>query len=268
MSTTPTAASPADKTASQDVSGAQYRNGLLAASLMLISGCSDSNTPPANSPTPIVNAAPKIGAQPQARPSGTKVSKSADLPQGTGFDFYVLSLSWSPAYCALEGSNADPAQCNVSKQFRFIVHGLWPQYERGYPDNCRTGGFPSRDQIRSINDLTPSPGLVRHEWEKHGTCSGLSPEEYFTVLRAASDAVAMPAQFSGTSRFGLSPQAVETAFVRANPGLSNGGVTTSCDSGLLTEVRICLTKSLEFRNCPEVDRNSCRAKSVIIEPIQ
>ena len=268
MCTTHIAALPADQTGPTGVPFKKYRQRLAVAALVLLGGCSDSSTPPATAPTPIANAAPKTGVQPPASPSGAKIAKTAVLPQGTGFDFYVLALSWSPAYCALEGSGADPAQCNSRKPFRFIVHGLWPQFERGYPDSCRTGGFPSRDQIRSISDLTPSPGLVRHEWEKHGTCSGLSPEEYFTVMRAASRSVAIPAQFSGTSQFALSPQAVETAFVRANPGLSNGGVTTSCDSGLLTEVRICLTKSLEFRNCPEVDRNSCRARSVTIEPVQ
>lgn len=234
-------------------------NWLLAA-LVVISGCSDGGAPVANAPTPIVNAAPMAEkAQPDDLKSGTN-------PQGSGFDFYVLALSWSPSYCSLNGGQADPVQCNSPKPFRFIVHGLWPQYERGYPESCATGGYPTRELIRTITDLTPSPGLVRHEWEKHGTCSGLSPQDYFTVLRAAAEKTKIPTQFGGGSRFALAPQALESAFVRANPGLSTGGITTLCDSGLLTEVRICLTKSLEFRNCPEVDRKGCRAKSVTIEP--
>lgn len=234
--------------------------------LIVISGCSDGGAPVANAPTPIVNALPMAEKQTQDDQKPATASAPVTIPQGSGFDFYVLALSWSPAYCSLNISRADPAQCKSPKPYRFIVHGLWPQYERGYPESCATGGYPSREQIRSISDLTPSPGLVRHEWEKHGTCSGLSPTDYFTVMRAAAVRVRLPAQFGGDNRFALSPQAVETAFVRANPGLSTGGITTSCDSGLLTEVRICLTKSLEFRNCPEADRNSCRARSVSIEP--
>ncbi len=240
-------------------------NRLLAA-LVVIGGCSDGGAPVANAPTPIVNAAPMAE---KARPNDMKPPTTptpAVIPQGSGFDFYVLALSWSPAYCSLNGGQADPVQCNSPKPFRFIVHGLWPQYERGYPESCATGGYPTREQIRTISDLTPSPGLVRHEWEKHGTCSGLSPQDYFTVLRAAAGRVKIPTQFGGSNRFALAPQALESAFVRANPGLSTGGITTLCDSGLLTEVRICLTKSLEFRNCPEVDRKGCRAKSVTIEP--
>ncbi len=238
----------------------------LFAALVAISGCNDGETPVANAPTPIVNAAPVAG---KAIPNDEKPAKAPSpttIPQGPGFDFYVLALSWSPAYCSLNGGQADPVQCNSPKPFRFIVHGLWPQYERGYPESCATGGYPTREQIRTINDLTPSPGLVGHEWEKHGTCSGLSPKDYFTVLRAAAAKVEIPTQFGGSGRFALAPQAIESAFVRSNAGLSTGGITTLCDGGLLTEVRICLTKSLEFRNCPEVDRKGCRAKSVTIEP--
>jgi ribonuclease T2 len=244
---------------------------LTALGVLLMSGCSDSAAPPSNAPTPIANAAPNTADQTQAGRQAANPSSSVStpaVPQGSGFDFYVLALSWSPAYCRLKGSSADPAQCDASKPYRFIVHGLWPQNEHGFPDSCAAGGYPSRDEIRSISDLTPSPGLVRHEWEKHGACSGLPPAGYFAVMRAASDKVAIPAQFSGSSSFALAPQAAETAFVRANPGLSTGGIATSCDSGLLTEVRVCLTKSLEFRSCPEVDRSGCRAKSVTIEPAQ
>lgn len=242
------------------------RRWLFAAFLALVSGCSDNGQPAANAPTPIANAAPYVA--PNEVQTAPIPRAPISVPQGSGFDFYVLSLSWSPAYCGLKGSQADPAQCNAPKPYRFIVHGLWPQNERGFPDSCGSGGYPSRDEIRSISDITPSAGLIRHEWEKHGSCSGLSPAGYFTVMRLASQKVAIPAQFSGASRFALTPQAVETTFIRVNPGLSTGGITTSCDGGLLTEVRICLSKSLEFRNCPEVDRNSCRANSVRIEPAQ
>src|ERR1700742_1117182 len=59
--------------------------------------------------------------------------------QGTPgqFDFYVFSLSWSPSFCESGGGrgNSDE-QCNRGRPFAFVVHGLWPQYERGFPENC------------------------------------------------------------------------------------------------------------------------------------
>lgn len=230
----------------------------LAAALIAISGCSEQqevvNTPAPN--TPIANAPPVAAKSVAAAP--------ASVPIGSGFDFYVLALSWSPTYCELEGRNADPAQCNASKPFRFIVHGLWPQFEKGYPQDCG-GAMPSREAIRSVTDLTPSPGLLRYEWEKHGSCSGLEPRDYYAVMRAAREKVAIPAQFNSPSAFALAPQEVEAAFARANPGLSQAAMATICEDGRLTEMRICFTKSLNFRNCPEVDRRACRARSVTIE---
>ena len=219
---------------------------------MLMGGCSEQQN--SSTPTPIANS-----TQPAAK------SAPAVLPIGSGFDFYVLALSWSPAYCAIEGGRADPAQCGAAKPFRFIVHGLWPQNERGYPQDCGGDRLPGREDIRSMIDLTPSPGLLRYEWDKHGSCSGLSPGDYYAVLRAAHQKVVIPAQFNGARAFALAPQEVEMAFARANPGLSAPAMATVCEDGLLTEVRICFTKSLEFRSCPEVDRRSCRAKSVTIE---
>jgi ribonuclease T2 len=224
---------------------------LLAA--LLATGCSDSSKQSA--PTPIANAA--------------NDTQSNAVPMGSGFDFYVLSLSWSPRYCASKGNSSDPQQCRAAKPFGFIVHGLWPQNEKGYPQYCATNDEPSRDEIRSVLDLTPSSGLVRHEWEKHGSCSGLSPTDYFIAMRAAWSAIKLPAQFTNASRsISLSANQIENSFVQANRGLASGGIAVDCDRTKLAEVRICLTKGMQFRECPEVDRAGCRAQSITIEPIK
>ncbi|WP_438802769.1 ribonuclease T2 family protein, partial [Klebsiella michiganensis] len=84
--------------------------------------------------------------------------------------------SWSPSYCAAEGSNANRQQCSTGRPYGFVVHGLWPQYEQGYPQDCTTD--EPRDvpfsQARQISDIMPSAGLVTYEWRKHGTCTGLT----------------------------------------------------------------------------------------------
>jgi ribonuclease T2 len=197
------------------------------------------------------------------------LANNSQVPQGSGFDFYVLSLSWSPHYCASKSGDGDPQQCRSAKPFGFIVHGLWPQNERGYPEYCNVNNEPSRDEVRSISDLTPSAGLVRHEWTKHGSCSGLAPSDYFEVTRAARQQVTIPPQFSNATRsISLSANQIENAFVLANPGISLKGIAVDCDRQKFAEVRICLTKSLQFRDCPEVDRAGCRAQSITIEPMK
>ena len=257
----------------------------VALGAAVLSGCSDGGNAPTDNnqiPTPIAQAAPagQAAGQPGTlepaaippspppiaqEPPGAAVALK--VPQGSGFDFYVLSLSWSPAYCASQGSDADPRQCNTAKPLGFIVHGLWPQYERGSPDYCG-GSDPTRAEIDSVRDLTPSPGLLRHEWEKHGSCSGLSVRDYYKVMRAARQKVTVPAQFANPQQgFSIPAQTIEQAFIRANPGLNAQSIAAACPQNDFAEIRICLDMALNFRACPEVDRAGCRSQSVSIEPM-
>lgn len=183
--------------------------------------------------------------------------------QAGDFDFYVLSLSWSPSYCASR-SRPDETQCGMGKRFGFVVHGLWPQYERGFPSDCRvTGRNPTRAQVDAMLDIMPSPGLVRHQWRKHGTCSGLDPRSYFDTVRAAAGRVAVPEGLKNLDQErDVSPAEIERAFIDANPGLKPAGIAVGCVGGDLQEVRICMSKNLSFRPCAEVDRRACRASRV------
>lgn len=185
------------------------------------------------------------------------------------FDFYVLSLTWSPSYCEAEGGERNDAQCESGRRYGFLVHGLWPQYERGYPEDCPTRVAPAEADIRAIADLMPARGLVRHEWRKHGACSGLMPADYLGAIRTAREAVRIPSAFQRLDKHVMvSPAEVEAAFVAANPGLRPEGVAVTCDGRRLREVRICLTRGLGFRACQEVDRRACRAGRVVLPPVR
>ena len=180
------------------------------------------------------------------------------------FDYYVLSLSWSPSYCARAGRKADPTQCRAARPFRFIVHGLWPQYDRGYPDFCDARPRePKRNTINAMLDIMPSRSLVQHQWRKHGSCSGLSPDAYFDLTRRAFEKIRIPPAFNTLSDGGrVSPDAVEKAFRLANPGLRDAAMAVACQDGRLSEVRLCLTKDLDFRACRAIDRRGCRKKTI------
>lgn len=185
------------------------------------------------------------------------------------FDYYVLALSWSPSYCARAGRSADPMQCRAARPFRFVLHGLWPQYERGYPEFCRLpqGSDLSRETIEHMLDIMPSRGLVRHQWRKHGSCSGLEAEAYFDLSRQAFARVKIPAAFATTAAGGqMSPDAVETAFRLANPGLRDNAIAVTCEGGRLSEVRVCLTRDLQFRSCRWVDRRGCTQRQINVPP--
>jgi ribonuclease T2 len=194
---------------------------------------------------------------------------AASLPQGSGFDFYVLALSWSPSYCAAEGADANRQQCGSGRPYGFVVHGLWPQFERGYPEDCKVGEREvPRSTITGLLDIMPSAGLIGYEWRKHGTCSGLSQGDYFEVLRAAREKVVIPPKFRSLSgNLQISPPEIENAFVTANPGLTREAISVACDRRYMREVRVCLTKDLAFRPCPELDRSGCKANAMLMPPI-
>lgn len=191
--------------------------------------------------------------------------KTTSVPLGSGFDFYVLSLSWSPSWCLDNDPSGRSMQCDPDNNHGFIVHGLWPQNERGYPEFCRTR---ESDRVpdalgRTLFDIMPSMGLIGHEWRKHGSCSGLSQKDYFTVLRAARERVAIPQnlQLVGSGQRTNAAQ-IETALTSANPGLRSDALAVTCASGRVDEVRICFNKDLSFRTCGEIDRAGCKAKNL------
>ena len=186
------------------------------------------------------------------------------------FDFYVLALSWSPSYCDSAGNRADPSQCRAQKPLSFIVHGFWPQYDKGFPADCAYNAPRVSEQtIQSLRDVMPSRGLVIHQWRKHGTCSGLSPDQYFALARKAFEKIKVPAQFTQATKWQtVSPPEVENAFRVSNPGLEDDMISVTCDRRNLREVRICFTKELEFRRCPQVDRQACRNPRVSLPPVR
>lgn len=194
------------------------------------------------------------------KPARTKTTPVSARNDGPEFDFYVLALSWSPSYCATENS-PDREQCGRERH-GFIVHGLWPQYESGFPEFCesRFSDRVSQQAADSISDLMPGTGLVRYQWRKHGLCTGLDQRDYFATMRKAFGRIAIPDSFENPTRSQtLQPQSIETEFLKANPGMRANGIAVTCSNGHLADVRICLTKDLKFRSCPEVDRDACRS---------
>src|SRR5437764_243850 len=188
------------------------------------------------------------------------------------FDFYVLALSWSPSFCeaAAERGNSGRSQVQCERPYSFVVHGLWPQYERGFPEYCqRPSPRLDRNIMTSMLDLMPAPGLIFNEWDKHGTCSGLGARAYFETIRKARSAIKIPADYLELSApKSVAPVEVEEAFIKANPGLSSSAIAVTCDSTRLSEVRICMSKDLQFRACEEIDRRACRREQVTMPPIR
>ena len=186
------------------------------------------------------------------------------------FDYYVMSLSWSAAWCALEGDARDDPQCDDGRGLTFILHGLWPQYEKGWPSFCRTvERDPSRAQTAAMADIMGGSGLAFYQWKKHGRCSGLSPEAYYATARRAFGSIAIPELFLRVDEpLTLPASVIEEAFLEANPGLSGDQITITCKEGLIQEARICLTRELAPRRCGAEAIRDCRLSDAILEPVR
>jgi ribonuclease T2 len=197
-------------------------------------------------------------------------SALADGERSGSFDYYVLALSWSSTYCTLEGDERDDRQCDTRNSFSFTLHGLWPQYDFGWPSYCPTAQRPpSRADTAAMADIMGSSGLAWHQWRKHGACTGLAADDYFELSRKAYGTVAIPEVFRELDRdVRLPASVVEDAFIKANPDLDRSMLTVTCDAGMIREVRICLDTSLGFRPCGEDAARDCRMRDALMEAVR
>jgi ribonuclease T2 len=195
---------------------------------------------------------------------------SAEGEKAGDFDYYVMSLSWSATWCALEGDAREDPQCDPGRDLTFVLHGLWPQYEDGWPSYCRTvERDPTRTETAAMADIMGGAGLAFYQWKKHGRCSGLSARDYYRTARQAFARVTIPDLFAQVDRpLTLPATVIEDAFLEANPDLSREEITITCADGLIQEARICLTPDLEFRRCGDDVIRDCRLKDAVLKPVR
>ena len=186
-----------------------------------------------------------------------------------GHDYYVLALSWQPSWCAAEGDDRGAPGC-AREGLGWTLHGLWPQYEDGWPSWCpadRAG--PTAREARAMEDVMGSPTLALHQWRKHGSCSGLSGADYLALSRLAYERIERPAVLRRVREpLRIDPSVVEAAFLEVNPGLEPDGITITCRDGRIAEARVCLTRDLEPRGCGADVARDCDLSGARLEPVR
>ena len=192
----------------------------------------------------------------------TALPALADGEKPGQFDYYVLALSWSPNWCAREG--------DARHDHGWILHGLWPQYHRGWPSYCKTAErAPSRGMTAAIADIAGSSGLAWHQWKKHGTCSGLSAADYYALSRQAYELVNRPQVLRNlTQEVALPAQVIENAFLRANTAWQPDMLTITCNSGYIEEARLCLSKDLTPVPCGADVIRDCKMQDALFTPVR
>ncbi len=202
---------------------------------------------------------------------GASAQAKRERGQPGQFDYYAVALSWSPSYCA---TSTDADQCAIGRQLGFVLHGLWPQHENGYPESCSNEPLPAH--VRgAYGSLFPSPKLIGHEWRRHGTCSGLDPAAYFSMSAKLKQQVAIPASYQRpTAPLRVGYGQLVQAFQAVNPGMAQNAVLPFCSAGgrFLREIHVCYDKRGRSRSCSaaQVKRssNSCRQESFILQSVR
>jgi ribonuclease T2 len=190
------------------------------------------------------------------------------------FDYYTLSLSWSPTYCDTEAGSNDRQQCGPGRRFAFVVHGLWPQYESGWPENCDASEtWVPDDAIAKMLSIMPSRKLVIHEWRRHGSCSGLDIDDYFAMTRALFAMIKIPARYlSPNTDLVVTPKQITDDFIKTNRELTAGMMSVQCgnrsDQARLSELRVCFDREGTFRDCGSNERRQCRARSLVLPRVR
>jgi ribonuclease T2 len=186
------------------------------------------------------------------------------------FDYYVMAMSWSPNWCAIEGDEKRSPQCRAESGHGWVLHGLWPQYHRGWPSYCRTTEpQPTPAMTAAMADIMGTPGLAWHQWRKHGVCSGLSARAYFDLSRRAYDSITRPAVLQKLERpVRLPARLIEEAFLRDNPGLTPDMLTVTCREGRIQEARICLSKDLNPVPCGRDVARDCSLQDALFDPLR
>jgi ribonuclease T2 len=239
----------------------------------LLSACQDSGSLAQQEDGPPTAISTSQDEQPGGElvmlPEEPESNAAPDANSNAVFAYYVLALSWSPQHCATPAGQRDDVQCRGPRSFGFVAHGLWPQHERGWPQDCASPHSLPQSVITKMMDIMPSAGLIRHQWRKHGTCSGLTPEDYFAATRKAFDSFAAPEGY-GTpdSTLNVSPAVYKQAVLAANPALNDQNTVTICSGRFLQEVRICLDKELRPRRCGSGVRDRCNVPEMIVRPLR
>ena len=179
------------------------------------------------------------------------------------FDFYVLSLLWLPSLCNGPVDRGQTVLACTNAKEGFIVEGLWPQYTTGYPEFCQKAPRLDRKLISSMLDLMPDPDLVQHEWERHGVCAALSPDDYFQKIRSARDAVRIPDQYLHPKKaLSVAPADIKRAFLDSNPEVSENAIGVYCGKGTFSSIKICLDTNLKYRGCSENLARECNRERI------
>ena len=204
-----------------------------------------------------------IGINSIARDRSGQPRPVAGIPQRE-FDYYVLAISWSPTFCKSPAGQKPEKNSQCKAKLGFVIHGLWPQYnDGGHPESCPSNFKFETDfaepEVKGVLRMPPGDmGLRKHEWDKHGTCSGLNPREYFKSAQIAAEKIVIPTNLvSPKEPISTNTDNLFKLFQDVNPTMTYDSFEVAINpKGEVSELRICYDKNLNFAKCSGMTHKS------------
>jgi len=200
-------------------------------------------------------AASSDAAPRSAAPAGPPQTPGSPPSDRADFDFYLLAMTMHEAWCG--DGNRGRKECRIGSDRPLVIHGLWPERvePRTYPRDCPGPRLALEPATQSeLETFMPGmkSGLHFHEWREHGTCSGLTGDEYFRatldLARRVDDSLRQTlTNYAGRE---VSPRELRDAAAETHPGIART-FTLHCrtlrdarpelrDRAFLVEIRQCV----------------------------
>lgn len=166
---------------------------------------------------------------------------------------YTLAMSWSPEFCKpRQDSRTHRLQCSGDNGlFGLVVHGLWPQGARSWPQYCPASRKVTPDEARRNLCMMPSTRLMSQQWSKHGSCMARRPHSYFRITRILWNSLRKPDYDYLSRQEGITAGDIRRAFADANGRHvqpAHVGVKLN-ERGWLQELRLCYGKDFMPTRC-------------------
>ena len=183
------------------------------------------------------------------------------------FDFFVFATSWQPEECYNEPTYTGCSNPNKIWSSQLTIHGMWPQFNNGsWPSYCSNEPFDSsiiyndldseifyeywpnvryeipQEGVASKKEYEDYASFWEHEWTKHGTCSGLDQETYFT--KTMQNRPITPQIISDNYGKQITKQELLDSYDHL--------VVPTCKSNYLFEIYLCINSDTYTQfDCPE-----------------
>ncbi len=120
----------------------------------------------------------------------------------------------------------------------------------------------------SLADIMPAE-IIQHEWQEHGTCSGLNGNDYLALIRKAFDSIRIPTQFRAPrSSFTISPDRLKREFEGSNSGLSDNNIAIQLRGHYLNAVEFCLSKDQNLSPVTCTNVRDARGGTFVVPPVR